>query len=84
MTINWPNSIHTDGSINYVSNPNAEDIKLFQDILIKDGYTLENNGEFDTKTSETIKQYQIKNGLDTTGEIDIETMNQLADTYKSQ
>jgi glycosidase len=24
MTINWPNSIHTDGSINYVSNPNPE------------------------------------------------------------
>jgi hypothetical protein len=74
----------SNDTVLFKEGDSAEDVKLFQDILIKDGYNLENNGEFNEGTAEAIKQYQIKNGLDTTGEIDIETMNQHADTYRNQ
>ncbi len=57
----------------YLNGSKGEDVKTIQNMLIKKGWTIKADGKFGEKTETAVKEFQEKNGLNSTGTVDILT-----------
>ena len=56
---------------------NSPYIADLQDMLIKKGYSIASDGAFGPMTEKAVKDFQTKNNLKVTGEIDTDTLNKM-------
>lgn len=71
---------NTNQSINVVvakKGDKSSYVKDLQDLLNKKGSSIDADGKFGPKTETAVKEFQGKNGLEVTGQIDTNTINKL-------
>jgi hypothetical protein len=67
----------TGGGSVAVGSLSVEEIREVQMVLIEEGFMLEVDGRLGTQTRDALTQFQRRNGLEVTGQIDSQTMTKL-------
>jgi len=69
-------SVSSRGSV-AAGNLSVEEIREVQMVLVQEGFMLEIDGRLGAKTRDALTQFQRRNGLEVTGQIDSQTMTKL-------
>ena len=64
-------------------NLSVEEIREVQQVLIREGFDVEVDGRLGQKTRQALISFQQKNGLQTTGQIDSQTVTKLGVNVRS-
>src|SRR5262249_48737539 len=62
-------------------NLSVEEIREVQEILVREGFQVEVDGRLGAKTKQALMQFQRRNGLLATGQIDARTMSSLGVSF---
>lgn len=60
------------------SGDEGDDVKIMQEVLVKKGYVVKDDGKFGGDTEKAVREFQVKSGIKPDGEIGAETRGKLS------